>query len=80
MIRLKGKTLFNPENKTRKHGDQASWKKMAMAMAMDIAMLDGDICEYYSRFILKRYRKVYKRNFRKKKNGTERSETDSRES
>jgi hypothetical protein len=42
MIRLKGKILFNPENKTRKHGNQASWKKMA------IVMLDGDICEYYT--------------------------------
>jgi len=49
VIRIKGKLLFNPVNKTKKHEKQSSWKKMAMVM------LDGDICEYYGWFIEKRY-------------------------
>jgi len=49
VIKIKGKLLFNPVNKTKKHEKQSSWKKMAMVM------LDGDICEYYAWFIEKRY-------------------------
>ena len=48
-ITLLGKIGFEPEDKTKKHKDQASWKKMAMVF------IDGDITEYYSWFINKRY-------------------------
>jgi hypothetical protein len=48
-IDLIGKIHFEPENKTKKHNLQSSWKKMAMVM------LDGDLCEYYAWFISKRY-------------------------
>ena len=48
-LELKGILKFNPEDKTKKHKDQASWKKMALVL------FDGEICEYYSWFIEKRY-------------------------
>lgn len=48
-IILTGKIGFEPEDKTKKHKNQASWKKMAMIF------IDGDICEYYSWFIQKRF-------------------------
>ena len=48
-ITLTGKIGFEPEDKTKKHKNQASWKKMAMVF------LDGDICEYYAWFIKRRY-------------------------
>jgi hypothetical protein len=44
-----GKILFEPENKTKKHIAQASWKKVAMVM------FDGDIAEYYCWFLKKRF-------------------------
>jgi len=49
IIKYKGKILFDPIDKTSKHEKQASWKKVAMIL------LDGDICEYYSWFLEKRY-------------------------
>lgn len=49
MIKLKGKILFNPDDKTRKHVSQSSWKKMALVM------FEGDVAEYYAWFIEKRY-------------------------
>jgi hypothetical protein len=48
-ITLTGKIEFEPEDKTKKHINQASWKKMAMVL------IDGEICEYYAWFIKKRY-------------------------
>ena len=48
-ITLTGKIGFEPEDYTKKHKAQASWKKMA------IVFIDGDITEYYSWFIQKRY-------------------------
>ena len=48
-ITIYGKILFEPENKTKKHEAQSSWKKMAMVL------IDGDICELYSWFIQRRY-------------------------
>lgn len=48
-ITLTGTILFEPEDKTKKHISQASWKKIVMVM------LSGDVCEYYSWFIFKRY-------------------------
>ena len=49
-ITLTGKINFEPEDKTKKHVNQASWKKIAMVL------IDGDITEYYAWFIQKRYR------------------------
>jgi len=49
MIKLKGKILFNPADLTKKHKGQASWKKMALIM------FEGDVSEYFSWFIEKRY-------------------------
>lgn len=48
-IKLIGEINFSPINKTKKHNNQAPWKRVAMVM------LDGDICEYYSWFIYKRF-------------------------
>lgn len=44
-----GKIMFEPENKTKKHNLQASWKHIAMVF------IDGDITEYYAWFVKKRY-------------------------
>jgi hypothetical protein len=41
--------VFDPENKTKKHDNQASWKRTAMLMFHD------DMAAYYSWFIKKRY-------------------------
>jgi len=49
MIQLKGKIIFDPVDKTTKHNNQASWKKVAMIV------FEGDICGYYAWFINKRY-------------------------
>ena len=48
-ITLYGKIGFEPEDKTKKHREQASWKKIAMVY------FDGDVSEYYAWFIKKRY-------------------------
>ena len=48
-VKLTGKILFDPEDKTNKHSKQASWKKVAMVI------IGGDVCEYYSWFLRKRY-------------------------
>jgi len=48
-LTYKGKIIFDPENKTKKHGSQSTWKKTAMIF------LDGDIAEYYAWFLEKRY-------------------------
>jgi len=44
-----GKIQFEPENKTRKHLAQASWKKVAMVL------FEGDVAEYYAWFLKKRF-------------------------
>jgi hypothetical protein len=48
-IKLLGKIVFSPDNKTKKHNKQSSWKKIAMVM------FDGDVSEYYAWFIKKRF-------------------------
>ena len=48
-ITLIGKIGFEPENRTKKHNNQASWKKIAMVF------FDGDVTDYYAWFINKRY-------------------------
>jgi hypothetical protein len=57
-ITLIGKIEFEPEDKTRKHKEQASWKKMAMVL------IDGDVTEYYSWFIEKRYNLILNKPLR----------------
>lgn len=44
-----GKIVFEPENKTKKHELQASWKHIAMVF------IEGDVTEYYAWFIKQRY-------------------------
>ena len=58
-IKLIGRIHFDPPNKTSKHINQSSWKRVAMVM------LEGDICEYYSWFINKRYNLPLNRLLRK---------------
>lgn len=57
-ITISGKIGFEPENKTKKHELQASWKKIAMVH------IDGDITEYYAWFIKKRYNLVLNKPLR----------------
>ena len=57
-LTLYGKIIFEPEDKTKKHKDQASWKKMAMVF------IDGDICEYYAWFVEKRYNLILNKPLR----------------
>lgn len=57
-IILSGKIVFDPTNKTNKHNNQASWKRMAMIM------LDGDITDYYAWFIKKRYNLILNKPLR----------------
>lgn len=46
---IEARIEFDPKNYTKKHENQSSWKKSV------IAYIDGDLCEYYSWFIKKRY-------------------------
>jgi hypothetical protein len=48
-IKLTGKILFDPKDVTKKHKNQASWKRVAMVLFND------DSCEYYSWFFAKRF-------------------------
>lgn len=48
-LQVKGRIEFEPDNFTKKHNLQASWKHIAMVL------FDGDITEYYAWFIKKRY-------------------------
>ncbi|NPV12853.1 MAG: hypothetical protein HPY57_13865 [Ignavibacteria bacterium] len=49
IITYKGIIRFDPDNKTKKHLNQADWKRMALVM------IDGEISELYAWFIEKRY-------------------------
>lgn len=53
-----GNIVFDVEDKTNKHKLQSSWKKTAFVF------IEGDICEYYSRFIKKRYRVIINKPLR----------------
>lgn len=57
-ILLTGRIEFEPENITKKHNLQASWKHMAMVL------FDGDITDYYAWFIKKRYNLVLNKPLR----------------
>lgn len=48
-ITVTGKIHFEPENRTRKHSAQSSWKRMALVN------IEGDVAEYYAWFVRKRY-------------------------
>jgi len=49
IVRVSGNMIFEPEDKTRKHRNQASWKRAAMIVTQD------DMSEYYAWFIRKRF-------------------------
>lgn len=49
MFEVKGKIVFDPINKTKKHNSQASWKKVAMVEFND------DAWSYYSWFLEKEH-------------------------
>ncbi len=49
MFTVKGKIVFDPIDRTKKHIAQSSWKKSA------IIMLECDTSDYYSWFIRKRF-------------------------
>ena len=49
LVIYQGQIHFDPVNATKKHNTQSSWKRVAMIM------LGGDITEYYSWFLYKRY-------------------------
>jgi len=57
-ITLQGKIVFEPENRTKKHNSQSSWKRMAMVN------FSGDITEYYAWFIQRRYNLVLNKPLR----------------
>lgn len=46
---IRGTIEFEPTDYTKKHKQQASWKRIAMVM------LGGDVCQYYAWYIAKRY-------------------------
>jgi len=48
-IKIQGTIVFDPVDKTEKQKQQSIWKKVAMVM------LEGELCEYYSWFVKKRY-------------------------
>ena len=48
-ITVKGKIKFDPSDKTNKHKNQATWKRVAMVL------IEGELAEYYAWFIKKRY-------------------------
>lgn len=48
-IKSVGKIYFQPEDKTRKHKSQSSWKRVAMILCFD------DLTEYYAWFVKKRF-------------------------
>jgi len=57
-ITLNGNISFEPENITKKHNLQSSWKHIAMVF------FDGDLAEYYAWFIKKRYNLVLNKPLR----------------
>jgi hypothetical protein len=57
-ITYKGIIHFDPVNKTKKHESQADWKRMALVM------FDGEIAEYYSWFLKKRYNLILNKPIR----------------
>lgn len=54
-IKLVGTIKFDPPDKTQKHLEQSSWKKIAMIIFEETENSKGGICDYYSWFINKRF-------------------------
>jgi hypothetical protein len=57
-IQVPGIITFEPENRTRKHMMQSSWKKVAMVN------IEGDICEYYAWMLNRRYNLILNKPLR----------------
>ncbi len=57
-ISVTGRIVFEPDNFTKKHNLQASWKHIGMVL------FDGDITEYYAWFIKKRYNLILNKPLR----------------
>lgn len=49
-IKLSGKIVFDPKDKTTKHKNQATWKRVAM-----VVFENSEVCEYYAWFIFRRF-------------------------
>jgi hypothetical protein len=58
VIKLKGKIEFSPEDVTKKHKTQSSWKRVAMIRT------DCDLDKYYAWFIKKRFNLELNKNLR----------------
>lgn len=58
-IKVKGIITANPENLTKKHEDQSSWKRVAF---IDFGITD--ICKYYAWFLKKKYNLDLQRGIR----------------
>jgi len=61
-ITLYGKIGFEPDNRTKKHDSQSSWKRMALVNLEDEHSYE--ITSYYSWFIRKRYNLVLNKPIR----------------
>ena len=59
ILTIKGTLDFDPKDFTKKHQKQSSWKKVL------IANIDGEICEYYSWFLKKRFNLILNHPLRK---------------
>lgn len=58
LIKLRGKIEFSPEDITKKHKSQSSWKRVA------IIKTDCDLDKYYAWFLEKRFNLKLNRNLR----------------
>jgi hypothetical protein len=58
MLELKTKILFDPDNLTRKHDKQSSWKRVV------ICTTTCDIDDYYAWFLKKRFNLILNKNLR----------------
>lgn len=50
-IKVKGKLIYDPDHKTKKHQEQGEWKRTAMAF-----IDGGELSNYYAWFIEKRFK------------------------
>jgi len=57
-ITLEGTIYFDPNDKTKKHKSQSSWKKIALIM------FNSDLAEYYGWFLQRRYNLVLNKPLR----------------
>src|SRR5690606_34405641 len=57
-ISIEGTIYFDPDDKTNKHKEQSSWKRMALIM------FNGDLANYYAWFLQKRYNLILNKPLR----------------